>query len=131
MFDNLPFYLEEGTQMNIEQIAKISHETNRAYCQTIGDNSQLFWEDAPDWQKTSAINGVQFHLQNPEAGPDNSHNSWLAEKEAAGWKYGPIKNPETKEHPCFVPYNELPVEQKLKDYLFRAIVHAFMEADRG
>jgi hypothetical protein len=113
--------------MKPEQIAKVAHEINRAYCSAIGDNSQPSWEDAPDWQKSSAINGVEFHLANPEAGPDNSHNAWLAEKEATGWKWGPVKNPELKEHPCYVPYDELPVEQKAKDYLFRGTVHALKD----
>lgn len=112
--------------MNVEQIAEVAHAINKAYCSAIGDNSQPDWKDAPEWQKNSAINGVQFHINNPEAGPDNSHNSWLAEKEKDGWKYGPVKNPDTKEHPCFVPYNELPVEQKAKDFLFRAVVHALV-----
>lgn len=107
-----------------EVIARVAHEVNRAYCQSIGDNSQPSWEDAPDWQKTSAINGVKFHLENPDATPENSHENWLAEKTAAGWKYGEVKDPGAKTHPCFRPYAELPQEQRSKDYLFRAVVHA-------
>ena len=110
--------------MNSEQIACVCHEVNRAYCQALGDNSQPSWVDAPEWQRSSAINGVQFHLANPDAGPDHSHIEWLKEKEATGWKFGPVKDPEKKEHPCFVPYDQLPVEQKAKDYIFRAVVHA-------
>ena len=115
--------------MKAEQIAKVAHEVNRAYCFAIGDTSQVAWEDAPQWQRDSAINGVNFHLANPTAGPDHSHNEWLKEKREAGWKYGPVKNPETKEHPCFVPYDELPVEQKAKDYLFLGVVHAMAHLD--
>jgi len=48
----------------------------------------------------------------------------LKVKEADGWKYGPVKDAEKKEHPCFRPYNLLPRDQKAKDYIFRAIVHA-------
>jgi hypothetical protein len=110
--------------MRVRDIAKVCHEVNRAYCQGIGDNSQPRWEDAPDWQTQSAINGVQFHLDNPDALPSHSHEEWLKEKSVTGWKYGPIKNPETKEHPCFVPYEELPQEQKLKDALFIAVVRS-------
>ena len=110
--------------MNLETIAKTCHEVNRAYCQALGDDSQPTWEEAPAWQKDSAINGVKFHIDNPDAGPDHSHNSWLAQKEAEGWTYGPVKDPEKKEHPCYVPYDALPVEQQAKDYIFRAIVHA-------
>ena len=115
--------------MNIEQIAKVAHETNRAYCQSLGDNSQPSWESAPEWQRQSALKGVQFHLERHTAGlapaPSASHDSWLAEKKADGWKYGTTKNPDKKEHPCFVPYEELPIEQRLKDYLFGAVVEAF------
>jgi hypothetical protein len=110
--------------MKVEDIAKVCHEANRAYCQTLGDDSQLSWELAPDWQRESAIKGVQFNLANPTAPASASHDSWLAEKERDGWKYGPVKNADTKEHPCYVPYEQLPLEQRRKDHLFKAIVAA-------
>ena len=112
--------------MNKEKIAKVCHEVNRAYCQALGDNSQPSWEDAPDWMKTSAMNGVSLHTGNPNAGPEASHESWMAEKEATGWTYGPVKNAEDKKHPCMVPFNQLPIEQQAKDFIFRAVVHALM-----
>lgn len=106
-----------------ELIARQCHEVNRAYCQAIGDDTQASWEFAPQWQRDSAIKGVQFHLGNPDASPSDSHNSWLAEKEAAGWKYGPVKDADKKEHPCVVPYDQLPEQQRAKDYIFKAVVH--------
>jgi hypothetical protein len=51
--------------LSIDQIAQIAHEVNRAYCKATGDNSQMPWEEAPDWQIASAINGVMFHKNNP------------------------------------------------------------------
>jgi hypothetical protein len=110
-----------------EIIAKAAHEVNRAYCQALGDNSQLPWDEAPQWQKDSAVNGVAFHQQHPEAGPEGSHNNWLTEKQADGWVYGETKDPEKKTHHCIVPFDQLPVEQQAKDYIFRAIVHALAE----
>lgn len=110
--------------MNSEKIAQVAHETNRAYCASIGDDSQPVWEDAPGWQKDSAVNGVEFHLDNPDGGPAASHESWLKEKEQDGWKYGEVKDPDKKEHPCFVLYDELPAEQKAKDALFIGVVEA-------
>lgn len=58
--------------MKIEQIAEVCHETNRAYCRTIGDDSQQPWLAAPEWQRTSAVNGVIFKLQNPDALPKDA-----------------------------------------------------------
>lgn len=112
--------------MNENQIARVCHEVNRAYCASIGDHSQPVWEQAPEWQQQSAISGVRFTLDNPGAGPSASHESWLEEKRADGWKYGPTKDSEKKEHPCFVPYAQLPTEQKTKDYLFQAVVRALI-----
>lgn len=111
------------------EIAQVCHEANRAYCALLKDKSQLAWEDAPRWQKESATNGVVFHKQNPEAGPSHSHNSWLEEKKLTGWKYGPVKDEVRKEHPCIVPYEELPLEQRMKDYIFAAIVTAMTALD--
>ena len=113
--------------MDVQSIARVCHEANRAYCRSIGDNSQPSWDEAPDWQRRSAENGVAFQLANPDATPSHSHEEWLKEKAAAGWTYGPVKDPEKKEHPCFVPYEELPEEQKRKDVLFIAVVRALVK----
>lgn len=106
-----------------EWIASVAHEINRTYCTAIGDDSQPAWDDAPEWQRKSAIDGVKYHMANPDATPESSHVNWMQQKELDGWRYGPVKNPETKEHPCFMPYHDLPVEQRVKDYLFRAVIH--------
>lgn len=113
--------------MKINQIAQICHDANRSYCQSLGDQTQKGWNNAPEWQKESAIAGVVFHLQNPDAKPEDSHNSWLAQKAADGWKFGEVKDPEKKEHPCFVPYDELPVNQQKKDLLFISVVNCFRD----
>ena len=112
--------------INQAHVASVAHEVNRAYCKAIGDDSQPKWGEAPEWQKKSAIDGVSFHLQNRDAGPEASHENWLKMKKDEGWVYGEIKDPDKKEHPCIKPFNELPKEQQIKDHLFRAVVHAMM-----
>lgn len=108
--------------MSPEAIAKVCHEANRAYCSTIGDSSQVSWDDAPKWQQDSAIQGVVFCINCPEAPPSANHDAWLAAKVSDGWQYGLVKDPEKKQHPCCVPYDQLPKEQQKKDSLFKAIV---------
>lgn len=109
----------------IVQAAKVAHETNRAWCEANGDMSQPSWEDAPDWQKESAIAGMEFHLTNPDAGDSASHDSWSAQKVKDGWVWGEVKNPEANPptHPCLVPFEKLPLEQQIKDSLFRSVAH--------
>ena len=65
-------------EISIEMIAEVCHEANRAYCEAMGDNSQVDWGSAPEWQRSSAVNGVKFHVANPGSGPSASHESWLA-----------------------------------------------------
>ncbi len=110
--------------MTNEQIARVCHEANRALCMTHGDMSQVGWDDAPQWQRDSAMNGVAFVLSDPDAPASANHVSWMAEKVADGWIYGPVKDPERKTHPCIVPFDALPPEQQAKDKIFKAIVLA-------
>ena len=111
-------------KLDPQDIARVCHEVNRAYCQALGDNSQPPWESAPEWQRSSAINGVRMHLADPSLSPEASHEGWMREKVEAGWVYGPVKDPEKKQHPCIVEFEQLPREQRAKDYIFRAVVHA-------
>jgi hypothetical protein len=110
--------------MKIGQIARITHEVNRVWCEFNGDHSQLPWDDAPEWQRDSAKAGVQFHIDNPGAGDSASHDEWSRHKIADGWQYGEVKDADAKTHPCLVAFNQLPAEQQFKDRLFRTIVHA-------
>lgn len=113
--------------MTNEEIARVAHEANRAYCETLEDGSQVAWDAAPQWQRESAIKGVAFHRFNRAATPAESHANWLAQKKDEGWTYGPVKDPARKTHPCFKPYAELPPAQRRKDALFLGIVRALLE----
>ena len=105
-------------KLTVESLARICHQANKAYCEAIGDNSQPDWEQAPAWQRDSARLGVRLHLDNPDAGPQASHESWMEQKVMDGWVWGPVKDPDTKKHPCIVPFSELPEWQQAKDKLF-------------
>ena len=107
----------------INEIAKACHEVNRTYCQQLGDFSQPPWELADDWQKASSREGVRNILSGNVTAPAQSHASWMAQKLREGWKYGPVKDAERKEHPCMVIYSELPPDQRAKDSIFFAVVN--------
>jgi hypothetical protein len=113
--------------MTTEQIARVCHEANRAYCETLNDTSQKPWDQAEQWQRESAIQGVEFKLGNHNAPASAQHDAWLADKTKDGWKYGPVKDAKKKEHPCCVPYADLPKDQQAKDALFQGIVNALRD----
>lgn len=111
----------------IEEVAEICHEMNAAFCRAIGDDSQRSWADAPEWQRESAVVEVQFHLDGDHPA-SAGHDSWMRQKTAQGWVWGPVKNADIKTHPCMVPFEQLPVEQQAKDYIFAGIVKALKES---
>jgi hypothetical protein len=113
----------------ISLAAKVAHEVNRAYCESIGDDSQVPWTEAPDWQKQSAVEGVRAISADPCLSPESIHGLWCKDKMADGWVYGPKKDAEAKTHPCLVPYIDLPKEQQTKDALFSAAVRSVLGVD--
>jgi hypothetical protein len=111
---------DPSTEDKVAICAAAAHEMNRLYCMSIGDYSQPHWEDAPAWQQSSCIKGVRGILDGATA--EQSHEGWLKEKQETGWKYGPVKDVEKKEHPCMVPYAELPEAQRKKDDLYSSTI---------
>jgi hypothetical protein len=108
---------------DITQIAIVCHEVNRAYCKSLGDDSQVPWNDAPDWQRRSCIDGVSEKIKK-NLTTKQMHENWVKFKKEDGWVFGHVKDAEKKTHPCMVPYEKLPQEQQLKGTIFNAIVDA-------
>lgn len=115
------------TDRDIENIARTAHGANLEWCQSHGDWSITPWVDAPDWQKESVMDGVRFHVNNPSMSPEQSHENWCKFKEKDGWVWGERKDPVAKTHPCLLDYWDLPFHHRMKDHIFRAVVHAMVE----
>lgn len=44
----------------------------------------------------------------------NVHEVWAQNRINDGWTYGPVRDDARKQHPCLIPYEELP--EREKDY---------------
>jgi len=54
-------------------------------------------------------------LQLAETMARNVHEVWARTRIEQGWTYGPTRNDRLKQHPCLVPYDELPESEKEYD----------------
>lgn len=121
--------LEHGVApfLSFRDVASIAYEANRRLRHVIGDGSDLPpWRDAGETKRDGLEAGVGFHVEHPDASPVAAHQAWLDRKVADGWVYGLQEDAEASPptHPNILPYDDLPDEQKAKDYLFRGIVHS-------
>ena len=99
--------------------AELAHDwINRAYRKALGDITACGGRARLAERPARACVGW---TDNPAATPEQSHESWLHE-EAEGWEHGASNGTRREDTPCFVPYAELPPEQRAKDYLFLAAV---------
>ncbi len=46
---------------------------------------------------------------------ENTHELWAAERIRQGWTFGPERSDVKMEHPCLIPYEQLPEEEKVLD----------------
>lgn len=127
-YAQMTLHRDAARVLAVDIIARVAHEANRAYCAACGDDSQKSWDEAADWQQESARNGVRGIIDGRIVAPQQSHESWMDEKLAQGWRFGQVKDEHAKTHPCLVPYDKLPEFQKVKDALFFGVVRALMEA---
>lgn len=42
----------------------------------------------------------------------NTHENWARQRLSDGWRWGPVREDASREHPCLVPYEELPEAER-------------------
>ena len=110
----------------VEKIARLAHEVMRAYDAALGARKPN-WQLAPVWMKRSTRNGVLYAIRNPDVSPAAAHEEWCRKKVEEGWSHG-ADDAGARTHPCLLPYDELTLEHRVKDYLFLGVVRALTQA---
>lgn len=64
---------------------------------------------------TSAVSLPEGLVELTEKMARNVHEVWAQTRIRQGWSYGPQRNDELKQHPCLVPYDELPESEREYD----------------
>lgn len=72
-------------------------------------------EYIPDPAETSDVRLPAELLPLIEEMAKNVHEVWAKNRMAEGWTYGPVRDDANKKHPCLVPYEDLPENEKEYD----------------
>jgi len=113
--------------MEIAHVAEVCHEANCVLQHYNGDTIAAPWDTLPEDQKERVINGVALRLKNPDSDPEFMHENWLRDMTADGYVLGDQIDHENKTHSCLKKYDDLPLNQRVKDTLFGAIVDSLRE----
>ncbi|MFX4263624.1 RyR domain-containing protein [Pelotomaculum propionicicum] len=69
----------------------------------------------PEPIDTEKISLNQEILKLTELLARNAHDIWAQQRLADGWRFGVSRDDSKKEHPCLVPYEQLPESEKEYD----------------
>lgn len=104
----------------VEDIARIVVNTNADYSNALGEQI-AYWDETSTEVKNSIIRGVISALRYDPT-PEQNHQNFLDDRMKDGWTYGPEKNVELKQHPDLLPFEQLPTDQKAKNFIFLSLV---------
>lgn len=104
------------------KIAQVMHEAVRAWQAANDQPASPPWSRAPKWMREASREAVIWRLDNPKAPSSAQHDQWVAQKKAAGWKYGKTKSGVKKTHPMMVAYSQLPEVERRKDAMVGALI---------
>ena len=77
------------------------------------DSNHIVFTPSPiDTSETMLPEGLSILK---EAIAKNVHDTWAQSRINEGWTYGPLRNDNLKQHPCLIPYEELPEIEKEYD----------------
>jgi len=107
-YQNVVGYPPEELKARIHHIAWIAYQIAV---------EQDYNEQPNKDQLDSLIDAQRRFNENPNITAEQNHNNWMQFKASQGWKYGPVKDFDKKEHPDMVPFDQLPVVEKRKDIM--------------
>lgn len=112
--------------MNIEQIAKTCHAVHLAYCSEMLFHTQPKWDELQNEHRETIIDSVQKIVNGTIKSKEDSHNNFIKNKKKNGWIYGETYSLIDKINPRLIGFDDLSLEQRIKEALFFECVTSFI-----
>jgi len=116
-------FMDENAIWNI---AKIVWEADKGFVEMASLIEVPHWEEAEDWQRDKVCSDVAYLLEYENAPESALHDIWVDAMREHGWKHGEKIDKEQHTHPHLLPYNELPIEEKIRNNLMWTLVRKFI-----
>ncbi len=110
-------------KFSAEQIAEIIHSVSSLIPRPDG-SSVGSWADLPEKFKINATNAVIEIMNSHSKTAEELHNLWMQPLLDDGWVVGNY-NRDLKQHPCLVPFDQLPESEVLKDEIWFHMTECF------
>lgn len=82
------------------------------------------WEGISQDSRDMAVRAVESIMAGDPLTAEAGHELWMRLKIEAGWTCGPFCF-ENRTHPCIMPFDDLPISEKLKDQTWAALTELF------
>lgn len=91
--------------------------------------SALKQEVSPDWELLTAAEqdmkaAHTRQMRREKVTARKAHESWMALRLSEGWTWGPVTDKARKVHSALCPFEEIPVEEVIKDVLYERLLAA-------
>lgn len=108
----------------LEFIASVAHSVQKGIDHAFGLPELHPWGLMGEEYKARLCLSVRSILIHDKSAK-SLHDAWMNRLMKEGWKLGEIKDNEKKTHPLLIPFDELPIEWKLRLRQLRAAVIPF------
>ena len=107
--------MDKFTNVDFNFLGKLVHGKISAFKAVIGENPYPSWEESPQHLKDVCIGGARTAL-NADCTAKDIHDYWIDRMKAI--------NPD---HPSLVPFEELSVNEKIKDEIVVSTVKIYLK----